>query len=54
VSSTPPYPEETARAEAEALRNYDAKQRRVADRARKSGKSKARKRARDYRRRISP
>jgi hypothetical protein len=49
-----PEEREQLRAEALALREYNAKQRRLADQARKGTKRRARKRARDYRRRVSP
>ena len=45
---------EQLRVEALALREYNAKQRRLADQARKGVKRRARKRARDYRKRVSP
>ena len=52
--SLSPLEREQLRVEALARREYDAKQRRLADQARKSVKRKARKRARDYRKRVSP
>ncbi len=49
-----PEEREQLRAEALALREHNAKLKRLGNHARKSAQRKARKRARDYRRRVSP